>query len=134
MGRPRLTLSERNPKLAEIENAVAECVTPELIAEALVTAREALQAVRIHVPAKGEVLKVPDFPVRLKAVEIILSWGVGKPVERQMIVSRNETVTTPDHLALLAEGSPEFKAGLVALLQRLTGTKAEPEKLPADVA
>ena len=121
----RGAISSRHPELAEIERTLSREITPQTIRDALAAAVGALQATRTVV-TKGGAVESPDYATRLRAVEILLSWGVGKPVERSLIVQRTESDTMGvDKLRELAQQSPAMRAALVELLSDLTALPAE---------
>lgn len=69
----------------------------------------------------GDVVSRPDYPTRLRAIDLTLAYLVGRPIERTMSI-RAEKPQTPDALLEEATKSP---AMLDMLLEALSAAKAK---------
>jgi len=72
----------------------------------------------------GNVHIRPDNGTRMRALEFVFAYIVGRPIERQQIIRANAPASLDD-LIERAEKSPIFAQSLMALLERITVTRKE---------
>ena len=77
--------------------------------------REMLGATRVFVQKDGNVIETPDWPARDRAMRLIFEYRLGKPVQRQEIVTHN-TNSTAD-VVEMARQNPGFRAALRQILE-----------------
>lgn len=69
----------------------------------------------------------PDNTTRLRALEFVFAYIVGRPIERQQIIRSNAPASMDDLIAR-AERSPVFAASLMQVLERIqSGSGAKKE-------
>lgn len=93
---------------------------PERLKEKL---NEMLEATETYTNAKGVGYTRPLWSVRAKAVELLLAYIVGRPIERQQIIKTSAPATLDDLIAQ-AEASPVFLDSLLSLLGHLKAKRA----------
>ena len=96
-------------------------IPPEVLTNAIEALEENLQATKA-IKVGDEWDEVPDYAVRQKAIETLLAYGVGLPVQRQIQIRGNFT-SWEDKLAKVA-GTPEGQrmleeAGIVSQVSRM---------------
>ena len=60
----------------------------------------------------------PDWSARLKALDMAFAYQIGRPIERQQIISSNAPMSFDD-LKKLAQNSPVFRETLISMLRDL---------------
>ena len=66
----------------------------------------------------GKIISRPDYSTRLRAIDLTLSYLVGKPIERTMSL-RAERPMTMEDIEKMASDSPALCSTLVAVLSRI---------------
>lgn len=99
-----------------IMEVLARKFTPDDLMRRL---EEGLDAMTPPISTKdGNIVTRPDFPTRHRYIETILAYLVGRPVERQEIISRSAPATLDDLLAK-ARSSSVFREAMLNVLRRL---------------
>lgn len=66
----------------------------------------------------GKVITRPDYSTRLRYIELLMAYQVGRPIERQMTINASPPATLEDLLEK-ARKSPVFRATLQDILRGL---------------
>lgn len=107
--------------------ALARKITPEKLCARIL---EGLDATTPPIKTKdGNIVSRPDYATRLRYVEMSYAYLVGRPVERQEIITGKAPASLDDLIAR-AEQSPVFRDTMLALLQRLADAPAVEETRP----
>jgi hypothetical protein len=77
-----------------------------------------LEATESYTSSTGKVITRPNWTPRAKALELLLAYIVGRPIERQQIIKTSAPATLDDLMAQ-AEASPVFLESLLSLLNHL---------------
>ncbi len=80
--------------------------------------REMLNATETYVTKTGNEFTRPCWAPRMKALELLLAYQVGRPVERSQSIVVNEPPRREDLLEK-AKRSPVFRASLVELIREV---------------
>lgn len=68
----------------------------------------------------GKILVRPDNPTRLRALEFIYAYVVGRPIERQQIVNQTTGGSLEDFMAK-CQASPVFRDTVLRMLEGMGG-------------
>jgi len=104
---------------ARVQDMIEREFSPECIQAVLADCLVAQKPVVLRIGKEAEFSMEPDYATRLKAVELIWSYQLGRPIERQEIITASRPNSPEEVLAYLreqCEKSPSFRASLNGLL------------------
>lgn len=102
---------------------LARRIDPETLCNRI---EEGLEAMTPPIQTKdGKIISRPDYATRLRYIDMAFAYLVGRPVERQEVIT-GKAPASLDDLVARAQQSPVFRDTMLALLQRLADA-APPE-------
>ena len=98
-----------------ITEALARRFKPEELCDRI---QEGLDAVISITTKDGKVLMREDHSTRLRFLELVFAYQIGRPIERQMVINATPPATLDD-LMEKARSSPVFRKTFLGLLQSM---------------
>lgn len=102
--------NEHDPN-GQVHNLIAREAPAERIIRALAGALEADMTSRAGV-------KEPDYRTRLRAAEVLLAYAIGRPIERQQVITAHARGGLLDDLENRMKRSPSLRDALRSSLER----------------
>lgn len=129
--------SGRHVSSTSADNQPEPEISARLAAKAIQELDKQLEATKCVVIGDGASKDVPDYPTRQKAIELVLAYRLGRPIERQVKLTGGFQSHNDKVAALCATPEGLRMAIAVGLVQEDTRTPGRPtlksEKKPKDL-
>lgn len=127
----------RGEQSPDLNNKPEPEISARLAAKAVAELDKQLEATRRVAAGVGEWEDVPDYPTRQKAIELVLAYRLGRPIERQVKLTGGFQSHNDKVAALCATPEGLRMAIAVGLVQEDTRTPGRPtlksEKKPKEL-